>query len=217
MVATVCHINGDAGVIEVAETRPVSANPAFIALVCHPHPLYGGTMENKVVTTIARLAREKGGVAIRFNFRGVGASEGVHDDAKGEIDDLFAVYHWAVARYPGIPVWLSGFSFGSFVAAQGAQKLAEQGKDVAALFLVAPPVHHYDFAALTTLGAGPVLVVQGDSDEVVPPGAVFSWATTSPLAPQVETVAGCGHFFHGCLAALKSAADRQVSAALQLS
>lgn len=191
-------IDGPAGPLEARLEVPREA-PRFRALVCHPHPLYGGTMDNKVVTTITRACRQAGGVALRFNFRGVGGSEGVHDNARGEVDDMLAAWDWLAGEYPELPAWLAGFSFGSFVAAAGASRLQ---KPPVHLLLVAPPVHHYDFAGLAVPGC-PVTVLQGDDDEVVPAEEVHDWALASPWKPELVEFAGTGHFFHGKLNELK--------------
>lgn len=185
--------------------------PAFAGLVAHPHPLHGGTMDNKVVTTLSRLVRDQGGAALRFNFRGVGASRGQFDNGVGEQDDVLAAVDWLHLHYPQQPLWLAGFSFGSYAAAAAAQRLAEASAPVAGLFLVAPPVHHYPFDRLEHVAA-PVTVIQGDEDEVVPAEAVHDWAAASPLRPQLLRLADCGHFFHGRLAELKAAAQATLPA-----
>lgn len=195
------RIDGPAGRLEARLELPRQA-PRFRAVVCHPHPLFSGTMDNKVVTTLTRACREAGGAALRFNFRGAGTSEGEHDNARGEVDDLLAAWHWLAAEYPELPGWLGGFSFGSFVAAAGASRLETPPEH---LLLVAPPVHHYDFSGLPVPGC-PVTVIQGDEDEVVPPEEVRDWATTTPFKPRLVEFAGTGHFFHGKLNELKEEA-----------
>ncbi|MCG8391673.1 MAG: alpha/beta hydrolase [Pseudomonadales bacterium] len=182
-----------------------SDSPTFVAIVCHPHPLFGGTMDNKVVTTLTRLARDEGAVVVRFNFRGVGESQGAYSDGIGETEDLLAIHSWLTHEYPGLPLWLAGFSFGSFVAARGAEILKANGMPARQLLLVAPPVHHYDFAAMEDAGC-PVTVIQGDDDEVVPPEQVYRWAEQTPLTPDLVRFPDCGHFFHGKLVDLKQAA-----------
>lgn len=196
-------IAGAMGVIEaVLESAP---QPAFISVVCHPHPLYGGTMENKVVTTLCRAVRDGGGAALRFNFRGVGKSDGTYGEGIGEAEDLLAAMHWLQARFPELPLWLAGFSFGSYVAAYGAVSLRANEQAPSHLFLVAPPVHHFDFAAITNVGCA-VTVVQGDDDEVVAAEQVHQWAQQSPLQPELIRFSECGHFFHGRLSELKQLA-----------
>lgn len=182
-----------------------SETPAFVAIVCHPHPLFGGTMDNKVVTTLTRMARDHNAVVVRFNFRGVGASQGAYSDGIGETEDLLAVHSWLTHQYPGLPLWLAGFSFGSFVAARGAEILAANGMAAAELLLVAPPVHHYDLEGIERTGC-PVTVVQGEDDEVVPADQVYRWAEKTPLEPDLIRFPDCGHFFHGRLVDLKEVA-----------
>ncbi|MFN5009806.1 MAG: alpha/beta hydrolase [Gammaproteobacteria bacterium] len=114
-------IAGAAGDIELRIDLPAGA-PRAVAVCCHPHPLFGGTLTNKVIHTVARSFAAQGAVAVRFNFRGVGASQGVHDGGDGETDDLVTVATWARSRWPGLPLWLGGFSFGSYVALRGAAR-----------------------------------------------------------------------------------------------
>lgn len=198
-------LQGPAGDLQLRiEQR--AATPAFVAVVCHPHPLYGGTMDNKVVTTLARMARDAGAVAVRFNFRGVGDSAGQFDDGRGETDDLLAVLQWAREHYPGVPVWLAGFSFGSWVAANGACVMLAEDQAPQSLLLVAPPVHHYPFDSLQACNC-PVTVIQGMDDEVVPADEVLDWCESTALAPAVVKIEDCSHFFHGQLPALREAAQ----------
>lgn len=197
------RIPGPAGVIEAVLTVPEGCtSAAHFAVVCHPHPLHGGAMGNKVVSTLVRLYRDLGLPSIRFNFRGVGASEGVHDHAKGEVDDLEAVLRWARDTLGGQAVSLAGFSFGSYVAAAGSQRLAGLGLKSRGLILVAPPVHHYPFVGLSL--PEPTLVVQGDADEVVPAEEVFTWVEGLQPAPVLIRMDSAGHFFHGRLTDLKA-------------
>src|ERR1700755_317286 len=128
-------LTGHAGQMECLLDAPAGA-PRGIALVAHPHPLYGGTMDNKVAVTLARTFAALGYVAVRFNFRGVGASEGVHDHGIGETDDMAIMYAHMTARYPGLPVALTGFSFGTFVQARFQQRLTEEGRPAERLALV---------------------------------------------------------------------------------
>jgi alpha/beta superfamily hydrolase len=194
---------GPAGQIEAVLTMPeaVTLLGAF-AVVCHPHPLHGGAMENKVVATLVRLYRDHGLPALRFNFRGVGASAGHHDHAIGEVDDLAAVLRWGQASLGADTLLLAGFSFGSYIAAAGVARAQALGLRLEHLVLVAPPVHHYPFAALPLPAA--TVVVQGDADEVVPPAEVFAWVEGLSPPPRLIRFAACGHFFHGRLAELKA-------------
>lgn len=197
-------LEGPEGTLEAALEGDTD-NPAMIAIVCHPHPLFGGTMDNKVVTTLARAARDAGAAVLRFNFRGVGNSQGAFSDGIGETEDLIAVHRWLTREFPDRPLWLAGFSFGSFVAARGAEVLAANGQAPKALMLVAPPVHHFDFEGIETAGC-PVTVVQGEDDEVVPAEQVFRWAGQTPLTPDLIRFPDSGHFFHGQLVNLREVA-----------
>lgn len=185
------HLTGPAGVIEVLAEPPApeEAVPA-VAIICHPLPTHGGTLRNKVVQMTARSLRELGLYAVRFNFRGVGASEGEFDKGLGETDDLLAVAEWVQGVLPDHELWLAGFSFGSYVAARAAQKLP-----VRQLISIAPPVHHHDFAALERPDC-PWLVVQGDEDDVVPPEAVYEWVESVDPPPQLVKMEETDHFFH---------------------
>ncbi len=197
-------LDGPEGKLE-AVLEGTTENPRMIAIICHPHPLFGGTMDNKVVTTLSRAAREADAAVVRFNFRGVGASQGAYSDGIGETEDLVAVHNWLSKRYPGLPFWLAGFSFGTFVAARGAEILAANGSGPKALFLVAPAVHNYPFDEIESVGC-PVTVVQGEDDEVVPVDKVFRWVETTPLAPDLIRFPESGHFFHGHLLELRDVA-----------
>ncbi|ASK34902.1 alpha/beta hydrolase [Alcanivorax sp. N3-2A] len=197
-------LEGPSGNLE-AVLEGETDTPSLLAIVCHPHPLFGGSMDNKVVTTLSRAARDAGAAVVRFNFRGVGNSQGAYSEGAGEAEDLIAVHHWLTRRYPGLPLWLAGFSFGSYVAAHGAEVLAANGDAPAALMLVAPPVHHFDFNGIERVGC-PVTVVQGEDDEVVPAEQVFRWVEQTPLAPDLIRFPDSGHFFHGNLPDLKEVA-----------
>jgi len=191
-------IDGPAGPIEVLVERPSTAVQGLFAVCCHPHPLYGGTMDNKVVHALARAARDAGVPAIRFNFRGVGGSQGSYDNGVGETDDALAVNDWATGEFGGRP-WAMGFSFGSFVAYGLALSRAAQR-----LVLVAPPVQRFDFAQLATPHC-PWLVVQGDRDELVNHDAVVGWSRNLRPAPAVRLFEGADHFFHGRISELRDA------------
>ncbi len=194
-------IPGPAGELDARLEMPEQA-PHFRAVVAHPHSLYGGSMDNKVVTTLTRACRQAGGVALRFNFRGVGASAGEYDAGRGEAGDFLAARDWLAGEYPDLPEWVAGFSFGSYVAASGVAELNARGTPPAALLLVAPPVHNYGFDALEAPGC-PVTVVQGEADDVVPPDQVRAWAAETVFRPELILFAETGHFFHGRLNDLK--------------
>lgn len=196
-------LSGPAGVLAAVLTVPAARAPGnAVAVVCHPHPLHGGSMDNKVVSTLVRLYRDLGLRVLRFNFRGVGGSAGVHDNAVGEVEDLVAVLAYARAELGATQLELAGFSFGSYVAAAGAGRLPALGLALEHLVLVAPPVHHYPFASLSLPAA--TVVVQGEADEVVPPAQVFAWVASLDPAPRLIRFADCGHFFHGRLGDLKT-------------
>lgn len=190
-------VSGPAGPLE-ARFIPVD-QPRALMLVCHPHPLYGGTMDNKVVTTLARAARDNGVLAVRFNFRGVGSSAGSHDHGAGERDDCRSVLAALRSRWPSLPVVLAGFSFGAAVAAHVAQE-----SPLAGLVLVAPPVRQYDMDKLTLFDM-PLFVVQGLQDAIVDPAAVKAWLQCVRSTPQeLLEIGAADHFFHGALPALKA-------------
>ena len=197
------HIEGPAGAIEALVTE-VDRPAALHAVVCHPHPLYGGTMDNKVVTTLARALQECGIPTVRFNFRGVGASSGSYDEGRGETADAAAVADWAASRWPGGGLIVAGFSFGAYVALL----LTAQRKS-ARLITVAPPVQRFDFSGLTT-PACPWLIVQGDADELVDAGAVSALAEASRPKPSLVMLPGVGHFFHGHLQELRDAVIAEI-------
>lgn len=189
-------IPGPAGALQ-AIVEDVGGEANALAVVCHPHPLYGGTMDNKVVVSVARALQEQGVNTLRFNFRGVGTSAGVHDEGQGETQDALAAADWARERWPRLPLISAGFSFGSFVALRLA--LARPARQ---LILVAPAVSRLDFATLDDPQC-PWLVVQGEDDEVVPTAEVVSWAKNRSRLPKLVLVPGAGHFFHGKLIELK--------------
>ena len=201
-------VNGAAGriqtVIDEASTQP----PRGIALVAHPHPLYGGALDNKVAQTLARTFSELGYVALRPNFRGVGESEGTHDKGEGETEDMMAVLDYARERYGELPVVLAGFSFGAFVQTRVARRLAERGTPPERLVLVAVAVgriqaesgadRSYDTAGVPAN----TLLIHGDADETVPLANVQAWA--QPQNIPVHIVPGSDHFFHRRLGDIKS-------------
>ncbi len=173
-----------------------------LALICHPNPVQGGSMLNKVVSTLQRTARDGGFATLRFNYRGVGASAGEHDMATGEVDDAEAAANWLLAQHPELPLSVFGFSFGGFVAASLSARLEARGVELDRLFMVAP--------AVTRLGAEDAFpqqcaltVIQPENDEVISPAVVFAWSESLERAHELLKVAECGHFFHGKLTDLK--------------
>jgi uncharacterized protein len=189
-------VAGPSGAIECAIDQP-AGGARGVAVVCHPHPQHGGTMDNKVVQTLARAFTQLGYTAVRFNFRGVGASAGAWAQGPGEIDDALAVV--AACRAPGQALVLAGFSFGAYVASNAAARLdAADTAAIERLVLVGPAASRFDMAAVPP----GTLVIHGEHDDVVPLAAVFDWAR--PLSLPVTVVPGAGHFFHGQLSLLKS-------------
>jgi len=169
-----------------------------IAVICHPHPLHSGTMQNKVVHYIAKTLNEMGMASLRFNFRGVGDSEGDYAEGQGETDDLLATLGFMRARYPDAKVVLAGFSFGAYVALRASTKAA-----VEQLILVAPPVHLFDFTQLS-LPNCPCLLIQGEVDEIVSCQDVLIWAQGCHPLPNIVVLPEASHFFHGCLNLLRT-------------
>ena len=183
------EIGGPVGAIEIVLDIPAAA-PQGVALVCHPHPLQGGTLDNKVAQTLARAFARLGYAAARLNFRGVGKSAGTFDDGIGETEDLIAVAHWAQHVRPRDALWLAGFSFGSYVAARAASQLP-----VRQMISVAPPVGRWDFSHLAS-PLCPWLVVQGEADEIVDAQAVYAWVAAQPEPPTLVRMPETSHFFH---------------------
>ena len=189
---------GPAGAIECAVDEP-GAVLRGVAVLCHPHPQHGGTLDNKVVQTLARAFLQLGYRAVRFNFRGVGGSAGTWDEGRGEIDDALAVVAAQRESAPGLPVVLGGFSFGGYVAAQAAARLAAGGAPAERLVLVGPATSRF---AMPPVVAADTVVIHGEADDVVPLSATLAWAR--PQALPVTVLPGVGHFFHGQLTLLKN-------------
>ncbi len=187
-------IDGPAGKIEVVVESPGA--PKGIALVCHPHPLFGGANTNKVAHSLARTFVALGYCAFRPNFRGVGQSEGVHDEGRGETDDMLAVIEEAKRRCGDIPVVLAGFSFGGFVQTRVAKRLAEAGHPVQRMVLVGTAAGFVEGTRSYETEAVPndTIVIHGSTDETVPLANVLKWA--EPLELPVVVVPGADHFFH---------------------
>ena len=196
--AEVFALAGPSGQLETKLEFPDAAGtPRAFGVACHPHPLHGGTMDNKVTHTLARAMNESGAPCFRFNFRGVGASAGSFDNGRGETDDLAVVVAEGRRRFPGAALWLGGFSFGAFVALRGAPDLAPDK-----LIAVAPPVARFELGEVAHPDCEWMLA-QGDADDVVPPDAVLAWAAQQPRKPRLHVLQGAGHFFHGKLHELK--------------
>lgn len=184
-------LTGPAGALEALMDVPADAQVRAVGVVCHPHPLYGGTMTNKVAHVVAKAFNEAGAAAVRFNYRGVGASAGSYDHGNGETEDALAVIDWARERWPGVPLWVGGFSFGGGVAIRAA--LARQAER---LVTVAPAIRLINIAP-EAMPECPWLLVQGNSDELVDAVDVHRWATSLPRPPHFIMVDGAEHFFHG--------------------
>lgn len=163
--------------------------------------MFGGNMHNKVVHTLARFYRDLSTQVIRFNFRGVGASEGSYDEGVGEIDDLTTIIDWLTLNIKPAEIELAGFSFGSYIAAAGAMRLQNDAR-LKRVILVAPPVHHFDFQGYANHNC-PTIVAQGLEDEVVPADEVIAWAANNESSIQTIQMDNTSHFFHGQLVTLK--------------
>ncbi|MFZ3297778.1 MAG: alpha/beta fold hydrolase [Ralstonia pickettii] len=185
---------GPAGALVVAIDEPADTARGVV-VICHPHPLHGGTLDNKVAQTLARAFVQLGYRAVRFNFRGVGGSEGAWDEGRGEVDDALAVI--AAQRDPALPLALAGFSFGAYVTSQAAARLAPESR-AERLVMIGTAAVNFPVAVVPP----DTLVVHGEADEVVPLAAALDWAR--PQVLPVVVVPGVGHFFHGQLALLKS-------------
>jgi hypothetical protein len=197
-------IAGPAGRIECAVDRPATT-PLGLAVVCHPHPQGGGTLDNKVAQTISRACIDVGWASVRFNFRGVGASEGEWDEGVGEVEDALAVIaEWRRRdEFASKPLLLGGFSFGGYVAVEAASRLADDAKP-RRIVLVGPSTEKQ---AVRTVPAD-TIVVHGESDELVPLAATLAWAR--PQGLPVIVFPGVGHFFHGQIALLKKVLVREL-------
>lgn len=190
-------LDGNAGKMQCLLDLP-EGEPRGIALVAHPHPLYGGTMENKVAQTLARTFVTLDYAVARFNFRGVGESEGVYDDGRGEVDDMAIMYEHMRARYPGLPITLSGFSFGTFVQAQFAQRLEAEGRPAERLVLVGTAAGKWPMPPVPQ----DTILIHGEQDDTITMQQVFEWAR--PLDIPVTIIPGADHFFHRKLGHIKN-------------
>ncbi len=194
-------IPGPAGQLECALNLPdpeIFTEPLGLALVAHPHPLFGGTMDNKVVQTLARTFLGLGYVTVRMNFRGVGQSEGAHDAGIAETDDMYALYQFMRRRYPDLALVLAGFSFGTFVQSRLHERLQQQGIPVQRMVLVGAAAGKWP---MPNIPANSILI-HGELDDTIPLQAVFDW-----LRPQeipLVVIPGADHFFHRRLAHIKN-------------
>lgn len=206
---------GPAGVLEALEDLPdtsVYAQPRGVAIVAHPHPLFGGTMDNKVVQTLARALVQCGWRTLRFNFRGVGASAGAYDEGRGELADLLAVLEHSAPSAPGLPsepLALAGFSFGSFVTSHAVAALAPT-RTLEHIVLVGTAASRFAVAAIAPELHDRTLVLHGEQDDTVPLADVMNWARPQNLP--VTVIPGSGHFFHGQLPLLRNVVVRHLRA-----
>jgi alpha/beta superfamily hydrolase len=199
------QVAGPAGLIEVLRDEPATGTPAHgTAVIAHPHPLFGGTMDNKVVQTVARGFVQSGWAAVRFNFRGVGATQGVHDEGRGELEDMLEV---VTSQAANGPLALAGFSFGASVAGLAAARLWPV-RSIDKIILVGTGVSRLMLPALAAESHDRTLVIHGEQDDTVPLSAVMDWAR--PQSLPVTVVPGVGHFFHGQLPLLKSLVVRHL-------
>jgi len=190
-------LDGPMGRLEAILEIPADIAPVGAAVVLHPHPQHGGTMHNKVAYTLARAFVQEGFVTLRFNFRGTESSEGEYDEGVGELQDALAAVGWLRERYPDLPFWLGGFSFGGAIAIRTAVAIPVDG-----LISVAPAV--YRFAdGLQQQPAVPWLIVQGDEDELVPVDDTVDWVNGLEPGPELLVLSGAEHFFHGRLVELR--------------
>ena len=191
--------DGPVGRLEALLDVAADRAPIGAVVVCHPHPQHGGTMHNKVAHTLARAFVGIGFAALRFNFRGTEGSEGSYDEGVGELADALAAIAWLRNRYPDLPLWLAGFSFGAAIAVRAA--VAES---VAGLVSVAPAIYRFG-AGLEGQPECPWLVVQGDEDELVAVDETIEWVNGLAPGPELLVMSGVEHFFHGNLVALREA------------
>lgn len=194
----VLTLQGLVGPLEAVLTIPEQIKEGTVALLGHPHSLQGGTMNNKVVTTMARACKERGIPSLRFNFRGVGQSAGIYDKGIGESEDMLSIAKIWLEEQPTSEFIFAGFSFGSYVAYRAATHF-----NTSKLITIAPPVHHYDYTELQQ-ASNSWLIIQGDADEVVPIEQVLQFASQAVPAIPVITFTQTGHFFHGKLLDLKA-------------
>ncbi len=192
---------GPAGELEALLEWPSKGNPIAAAVICHPHPLQGGTMRNKVTHTLARAFVNRRFAALRFNFRGVGESAGSFDNGRGELADTIAAIRWLTGRYPGASLWMAGFSFGAAIAITAAAE-----SDAGGLVSVAPAMARIGSYA-GPLPTCPWLVIQGDEDELVDVDETIAWLNGLEAGPELQVLSGTTHFFHGKLVPLRAAVE----------
>jgi len=199
------EIPGPTGSLEARLDLP--SGPARAVAVCgHPHPLHGGTMHTKALYQTAKALTRVGVAALRFNFRGVGMSTGTFDAGPGEQDDFRAAMRFAEGRFPGLPIWAAGMSFGSWIAAS----VAAVDPRITAVVLVAPPVDRYDYSALATAGK-PVFIVHGEDDELIPVKDVRKFYASLSEPKELATIEHANHLFEGKTALVGDAVEGLVA------
>lgn len=194
-------LNGPAGRLESILETPANDEVRGCAVICHPHPQHGGAMQNKVVHTLARAFVSRRMAALRFNFRGVGQSDGRYDEAVGELQDALAAARWLQQRYAGLPLWFAGFSFGAAIAIRAAAEFGAAG-----LVSIAPAVARFR-SGMTVRPACPWLIVQGDKDELVRVNETIDWVNSLGPGPVLQVFDNTEHFFHGRLVQLRRAVE----------
>ena len=192
-------IDGPVGRLQALLDVAADQDPTAVAVVCHPHPQHGGTMHNKVAYTLARAFVAQNFAVLRFNFRGTEDSDGEYDEGVGELDDALAAVEWMRSRYPDLPLWLGGFSFGAAIAVRAAVAV-----DVDGLVSIAPAIYRFG-KGLEGQPDCPWLIVQGDEDELVAVDETIEWVNGLEPGPELLVMEGVEHFFHGNLVALREA------------
>lgn len=194
-------IPGNSGILEtlIQLNKNTEKNPHNnCCIICHPHPLHGGTMHNKVVYTVNKAMQEMNIHTIRFNYRGVGLSEGIYDNSIGEVHDCHSIRTWWQKQFPQASFWFAGFSFGAYIASHEATQYGCEK-----LLTIAPAVHHQNYKKLQFANIPHWLLIQGLNDEIVPANLVLNWIKESTIKPKLATFDNTGHFFHGKLVQLK--------------
>jgi uncharacterized protein len=197
MTPTTFFIPGPSGPIESLLMQGNAPAQNMTAILCHPHPLFQGTMHNKVITTLAQTFRDLGIDSIRFNFRGVEQSAGTYGEGAGELQDCLAVVEWAKQQHPSHAIILAGFSFGGAIALRAANIIHPS-----LLITIAPALYTIDTETIEPLTC-PWIVVQGEKDDVIAPNTVYDWLNTRSEKPHIIRIEEAGHFFHGQLGRLK--------------
>lgn len=198
-------MDGPVGELEGVLELPAEAAPIAVAVICHPHPVHGGTLQNKVVHTLSRAFSGQNIGALRFNFRGVGKSAGSYDNGEGEVEDVLSVAAFASKRFQDLPIWLAGFSFGAAMAIRATASL-----EVAGLVSIAPAVSR--FADTNSVQPDcPWLIVQGDNDELVDLSETIEWVNSMEPGPELSVFPDTTHFFHGKLIELRDTVSAFIS------